>query len=232
MQPISSQEAARPRWLPGVLIGLCAAQPLLDVLSFWTQTAWPRHEHFACAADAFAGGCRGAGVRALGPQARLSDPVRRARRVLGRTYACLPPRGLCRPGLRPDKLYPRCAAAGLYLQPDHALSAHAALSGRARGRVHDQPVPDRGGHARVRPDRDVHAHVCEVSHRLVRLVLAAQFAERHPRRAHRDRHACGRAPREAARRRDALYRRLCAAVFCLARGWPMPRSSASPPACA
>ena len=38
MQPISSQEAARPRWLPGVLIGLCAAQPLLDVLSFWTQT--------------------------------------------------------------------------------------------------------------------------------------------------------------------------------------------------
>ena len=41
MQPISSQEAARPRWLPGVLIGLCAAQPLLDVLSFWTQDlAW------------------------------------------------------------------------------------------------------------------------------------------------------------------------------------------------
>ena len=38
MQPISSQEAARPRWLPGVLIGLCATQPLLDVLSFWTQT--------------------------------------------------------------------------------------------------------------------------------------------------------------------------------------------------
>ena len=38
MQPISSQEAARPRWLPGVLIGLCAAQPLLDVLSFWAQT--------------------------------------------------------------------------------------------------------------------------------------------------------------------------------------------------
>lgn len=41
MQPISSQEAARPRWLPGVLISLCAAQPLLDVLSFWTQDlAW------------------------------------------------------------------------------------------------------------------------------------------------------------------------------------------------
>lgn len=41
MQPISSQEAARPRWLPGVLVGLCAAQPLLDVLSFWTQDlAW------------------------------------------------------------------------------------------------------------------------------------------------------------------------------------------------
>ena len=38
MHPISAQEAARPRWLPGVLIGLCAAQPLLDVLSFWAQT--------------------------------------------------------------------------------------------------------------------------------------------------------------------------------------------------
>lgn len=41
MQSLSPQEAARPRWLPGVLIGLCAAQPLLDVLSFWTQDlAW------------------------------------------------------------------------------------------------------------------------------------------------------------------------------------------------
>ena len=41
MQPISSQEAACPHWLPGVLVGLCAAQPLLDVLSFWTQDlAW------------------------------------------------------------------------------------------------------------------------------------------------------------------------------------------------
>lgn len=41
MQSLSPQERACPRWLPGVLIGLCAAQPLLDVLSFWTQDlAW------------------------------------------------------------------------------------------------------------------------------------------------------------------------------------------------
>lgn len=41
MQSLSPQETACPHWLPGVLIGLCAAQPLLDVLSFWTQDlAW------------------------------------------------------------------------------------------------------------------------------------------------------------------------------------------------
>ena len=38
MQSLSPQERACPHWLPGVLVGLCAAQPLLDVLSFWTQT--------------------------------------------------------------------------------------------------------------------------------------------------------------------------------------------------
>ncbi len=38
MQSISPQEHPAPRWLAGALIGLCAAQPLLDVLSFWTQT--------------------------------------------------------------------------------------------------------------------------------------------------------------------------------------------------
>ena len=38
MQSLSPQERACPHWLPGVLISLCAAQPLLDVLSFWTQT--------------------------------------------------------------------------------------------------------------------------------------------------------------------------------------------------
>ena len=37
MQSLSPQERACPHWLPGVLVGLCAAQPLLDVLSFWTQ---------------------------------------------------------------------------------------------------------------------------------------------------------------------------------------------------
>ena len=41
MQSLSPQERACPHWLPGVLVGLCAAQPLLDVLSFWTQDlAW------------------------------------------------------------------------------------------------------------------------------------------------------------------------------------------------
>lgn len=41
MQSLSPQETACPHWLPGVLVGLCAAQPLLDVLSFWTQDlAW------------------------------------------------------------------------------------------------------------------------------------------------------------------------------------------------
>lgn len=41
MQSLSPQERACPHWLPGVLVGLCAAQPLLDVLSFWTQNlAW------------------------------------------------------------------------------------------------------------------------------------------------------------------------------------------------
>lgn len=41
MQSLSPQERACPHWLPGVLISLCAAQPLLDVLSFWTQDlAW------------------------------------------------------------------------------------------------------------------------------------------------------------------------------------------------
>ena len=38
MQSISPQERPAPRWLAGALIGLCTAQPLLDVLSFWTQT--------------------------------------------------------------------------------------------------------------------------------------------------------------------------------------------------
>ena len=37
MQSLSPQETACPHWLPGVLVGLCAAQPMLDVLSFWTQ---------------------------------------------------------------------------------------------------------------------------------------------------------------------------------------------------
>lgn len=41
MQSLSPQERGCPRWLPGALIALCAAQPLLDVLSFWTQgLAW------------------------------------------------------------------------------------------------------------------------------------------------------------------------------------------------
>lgn len=41
MQPLSPRENVCPRWLPGVLVGLCAAQPLLDVLSYWTQgLAW------------------------------------------------------------------------------------------------------------------------------------------------------------------------------------------------
>lgn len=41
MQSLSPQERGCPRWLPGALIALCAAQPLLDVLSFWTQDlAW------------------------------------------------------------------------------------------------------------------------------------------------------------------------------------------------
>lgn len=41
MQSLSPQETACPHWLPGVLVGLCVAQPLLDVLSFWTQDlAW------------------------------------------------------------------------------------------------------------------------------------------------------------------------------------------------
>ena len=41
MQSLSPQERACPHWLPGMLVGLCAAQPLLDVLSFWTQDlAW------------------------------------------------------------------------------------------------------------------------------------------------------------------------------------------------
>ena len=41
MQSLSPQKRACPHWLPGVLVGLCAAQPLLDVLSFWTQDlAW------------------------------------------------------------------------------------------------------------------------------------------------------------------------------------------------
>ena len=41
MQSISPQERPAPRWLAGALIGLCTAQPLLDVLSFWTQDlAW------------------------------------------------------------------------------------------------------------------------------------------------------------------------------------------------
>lgn len=41
MQSLSPQERVCPHWLPGVLVGLCAAQPLLDVLSFWTQDlAW------------------------------------------------------------------------------------------------------------------------------------------------------------------------------------------------
>ena len=38
MQSISPQARPAPRWLAGALIGLCTAQPLLDVLSFWTQT--------------------------------------------------------------------------------------------------------------------------------------------------------------------------------------------------
>ena len=37
MQSITPQERPAPRWLPGAMVGLCAAQPLLDVLSFWTQ---------------------------------------------------------------------------------------------------------------------------------------------------------------------------------------------------
>lgn len=41
MQSLSPQEQGCPRWLPGALVALCAAQPLLDVLSFWTQgLAW------------------------------------------------------------------------------------------------------------------------------------------------------------------------------------------------
>lgn len=41
MQSLSPQERGCPRWLPGALVALCAAQPLLDVLSFWTQDlAW------------------------------------------------------------------------------------------------------------------------------------------------------------------------------------------------
>lgn len=41
MQSLSPQERGFPRWLPGALVALCAAQPLLDVLSFWTQDlAW------------------------------------------------------------------------------------------------------------------------------------------------------------------------------------------------
>ena len=41
MQSLSPQERGCPRWLPGALVALCAAQPLLDVLSFWTQgLAW------------------------------------------------------------------------------------------------------------------------------------------------------------------------------------------------
>ena len=41
MQSLSSQERGCPRWLPSALVALCAAQPLLDVLSFWTQDlAW------------------------------------------------------------------------------------------------------------------------------------------------------------------------------------------------
>lgn len=37
MQSTSSQARPAPRWLPGAMVGLCVAQPLLDVLSFWTQ---------------------------------------------------------------------------------------------------------------------------------------------------------------------------------------------------
>lgn len=41
MQSLSPQERGCPRWLPSALVALCAAQPLLDVLSFWTQDlAW------------------------------------------------------------------------------------------------------------------------------------------------------------------------------------------------
>ena len=61
MQPISSQEAARPRMAARVCSSACVPRSRCWMCcSFWTQTLDRGTSIFACAADAFAGGCRGA----------------------------------------------------------------------------------------------------------------------------------------------------------------------------
>ena len=118
MQSLSPQERACPHWLPGVLVGLCAAQPLLDVLSFWTQDlAWGSKLTLSLRLLIFLGVML-TGFVLSERLALLLDRRCRVRRTLCGARAGVPARQRSihdrEPDLRRDQLHPLRAAAAVY----------------------------------------------------------------------------------------------------------------------